>query len=172
MHYGNTVKVAAIKKQQIEKTIQDNDNRMKTYVAMLQKNKSELKFNQDDVTKELTPVKPEFSNDDVKNSGLTANEKSSHLPKLDKEQIFSRINADLGTINIDTKEYISNDGTNTVLDSSFQNNQQTPELSQDAATNTQGLPAIANSDESAQKNEENNFAIPELSVANKSILEK
>jgi hypothetical protein len=53
VHYGNTVKVATIKKKEIDNVIKANDNRMKIYVALLQKEKNAEKPTLKSMGKEL-----------------------------------------------------------------------------------------------------------------------
>jgi len=43
VHYGNTLKLAAIKKKETEKMINSNNNQMKQYIALLQKQKNTQK---------------------------------------------------------------------------------------------------------------------------------
>ena len=43
VHYGNSVKIAAIKRKEMDRVVYENDNKMRLYVALLQKKKNAIK---------------------------------------------------------------------------------------------------------------------------------
>lgn len=57
VHYGNSVKIATIKKKEIDRVVYENDNKMKLYVALLQKKKNSEKPTIEEIKNEMRSPK-------------------------------------------------------------------------------------------------------------------
>lgn len=88
VHYGNTAKVAAKKKKDIDDVVKANDNQMKLYIGLLKKDKNQ--------------EKPTVGN---MNNGL----RSSKADLNDETQEYLEISEKMHKINIETRDEQDND---------------------------------------------------------------